>query len=69
MFGLVSASHVGLTSVLSVTHHDAWEWMDDPDYPAKFTGYAYRPGMNAIIYVMTHQLASDRSARRHFVPL
>ncbi len=33
---------------------DAWEWMDDPDYPAKFTGYAYRLGMNAIIYAMTH---------------
>jgi len=33
---------------------DAWEWMDDPDYPAKFTGYAYRLGMNSIIYAMTH---------------
>jgi len=28
--------------------------MDDPDYPAKFTSYAYRLGMNAIIYAMTH---------------
>src|SRR6185503_3302228 len=28
---------------------DAWEWMDDPDYPALFTGYAYRLGMNSII--------------------
>jgi hypothetical protein len=33
---------------------DAWEWMDDPEYPAKFTGYAYRLGMNSIIYAMTH---------------
>lgn len=33
---------------------DAWEWMDDPDYPAEFTGYAYRFGMNSIIYAMTH---------------
>jgi hypothetical protein len=33
---------------------DAWEWMDDPDYPAVFTGYAYRLGMNSIIYAMTH---------------
>ena len=33
---------------------DAWEWMDDPDYPAEFTGYAYRFGMNSIIYGMTH---------------
>jgi len=33
---------------------DAWEWMDDPDYPAKFTTYAYRMGVNSIIYGMTH---------------
>ena len=33
---------------------DAWEWMDDPNYPAAFTGYAYRLGMNSIIYAMTH---------------
>jgi len=33
---------------------DAWEWMDDPEYPALFTGYAYRLGMNSIIYAMTH---------------
>jgi len=33
---------------------DAWEWMDDPEYPVKFTSYAYRLGMNSIIYTMTH---------------
>jgi hypothetical protein len=33
---------------------DAWEWMDDPEYPTKFTGYAYKLGMNSIIYTMTH---------------
>ena len=33
---------------------DAWEWMDDPEYPTKFTSYAYRLGMNSIIYAMTH---------------
>ena len=33
---------------------DAWEWMDNPDYPSKFTSYAYRLGMNSIIYAMTH---------------
>jgi hypothetical protein len=33
---------------------DAWEWMDDPDYPTKFTTYAYRLGMNSIIYALTH---------------
>ena len=33
---------------------DAWEWMDDPDYPSKFTSYAYRLGMNSIVYALTH---------------
>ena len=33
---------------------DAWEWMDHPDYPAEFTGWAYRMGMNFIIYAMSH---------------
>ena len=33
---------------------DAWEWADDPEYPVKFTTYAYRLGMNSIIYCMTH---------------
>jgi hypothetical protein len=33
---------------------DAWEWMDDPEYPSQFTTYAYRMGMNSIIYAMTH---------------
>jgi Domain of unknown function (DUF4159) len=33
---------------------DAWEWMDDPDYPSKFTAYAYRLGVNSIVYAMSH---------------
>jgi Domain of unknown function (DUF4159) len=33
---------------------DAWEWMDDPDYPSKFTTYAYRMGVNSIVYAMSH---------------
>ena len=33
---------------------DAWEWMDHPDYPEKYSGYAYRIGINFIIYAMTH---------------
>lgn len=33
---------------------DAWEWMDHPQYPEKFSGYAYRIGINFIIYAMTH---------------
>jgi len=41
-----------------ITHNsdygDAWEWMDDPYYPSEFTTYAYRLGLNSIIYAMTH---------------
>jgi hypothetical protein len=41
-----------------ITHNsdygDAWEWMDDPNYPSEFTTYAYRLGLNSIIYAMSH---------------
>jgi len=33
---------------------DAWEWMDDPEYPQEFTGQAYRMGLNFMMYAMTH---------------
>lgn len=33
---------------------DAWEWIDEPRYPLKFGLAAYRIGMNAIVYAMTH---------------
>jgi len=33
---------------------DAWEYMDLPCYPAKFSGMAYRMGLNFMIYAMTH---------------
>jgi hypothetical protein len=33
---------------------DAWEWMDDPDYPEIFSSQAYRMGINFIIYAMSH---------------
>jgi hypothetical protein len=33
---------------------DAWEWMDDPEYPEIYSGQAYRMGVNFIIYSMTH---------------
>lgn len=33
---------------------DAWEWIDEPQYPLKFGLAAYRLGMNAIVYSMTH---------------
>lgn len=33
---------------------DAWEYMDLPCYPAKYSGFAYRMGLNIMIYAMTH---------------
>jgi len=33
---------------------DAWEWSDDPEYPEKWAGLAYRIAMNYFIYDLTH---------------
>jgi hypothetical protein len=33
---------------------DAWEYADDPSYPAEMTTLAYHYGVNYIIYAMTH---------------
>lgn len=33
---------------------DAWEWADHPEYPAHFTTYAAKLGINIVIYAMTH---------------
>ena len=33
---------------------DAWEYMDLPCYPEKYSGQAYRIGLNFMIYAMTH---------------
>ncbi len=33
---------------------DAWEWIDQPDYPLKFGLGAYRLGTNLIVYAMSH---------------
>ena len=33
---------------------DAWEWAEDPFYPIKFSNFAYKLGINMIIYGMTH---------------
>jgi hypothetical protein len=33
---------------------DAWEYMDLPCYPVKYSGQAYRMGLNFMIYSMTH---------------
>ncbi|HEX3876581.1 MAG TPA: DUF4159 domain-containing protein [Bryobacteraceae bacterium] len=33
---------------------DAWEYADDPNYPAKFADESIRLGVNYIVYSMTH---------------
>ncbi len=33
---------------------DAWEWADLPAFPAKYSTYAYKIGINAIVYAMSH---------------
>jgi len=33
---------------------DAWEWADHPDYPSHFSTYAFKLGINAVIYALTH---------------
>jgi len=33
---------------------DAWEWADDPYYPLTYSNYAYRLGVNMVLYGMTH---------------
>jgi hypothetical protein len=33
---------------------DAWEYADDPWYPAKFSDLAIRLGVNYVVYAMTH---------------
>jgi hypothetical protein len=33
---------------------DAWEYMDLPCYPEKYSGQAYRMGLNFMIYALTH---------------
>jgi hypothetical protein len=33
---------------------DAWEWSDDPAYPEKWAGLAYRIAMNYFVYDLSH---------------
>lgn len=33
---------------------DAWEWVNDPRYPAQYGVVAYKIGMNVITYAMSH---------------
>ena len=33
---------------------DAWEWVDNPYYPIKFSNFAYQLAVNTILYAMSH---------------
>ena len=33
---------------------DAWEWAEDPYYPLRFSNFAYKVGVNLIVYGMSH---------------
>lgn len=33
---------------------DAWEWAEQPDYPLKYSTFAYQIGINAVVYAMSH---------------
>jgi len=44
--------------VVAICHNmdlgDAWEWSDEPAYPAEWANMAYRIGMNYFVYDLTH---------------
>jgi len=44
--------------MLMINHNtdlgDAWEHADEPCYPHKYSGFAYRMGINFVVYAMTH---------------
>ena len=33
---------------------DAWEWAEQPDYPLRYSTFAFQMGVNMIIYAMSH---------------
>ena len=33
---------------------DAWEWADNPEYPLRYSTYAYEVGINFVIYAMSN---------------
>jgi hypothetical protein len=33
---------------------DAWEWAEVPEYPLKYSTFAYQMGVNLIVYSMSH---------------
>jgi len=45
---------VMVVATYNTDYGDAWEYMDEACYPEKFSGEAYRIGLNFMIYAMTH---------------
>ena len=33
---------------------DAWEWAEQPDYPLRYSTFAFEMGVNMIVYAMSH---------------
>jgi hypothetical protein len=33
---------------------DAWEWAEQPHYPLKYSTYAFRMGVNMVVYALSH---------------
>ncbi|MBW3628679.1 MAG: DUF4159 domain-containing protein [Gemmatimonadetes bacterium] len=33
---------------------DAWEWAEQPDYPLKYSTFAYQLGVNLVVYALSH---------------
>jgi hypothetical protein len=33
---------------------DAWEWADNPNYPLRYSTYAFEVGINFVLYAMSH---------------
>jgi hypothetical protein len=44
--------------IVAINHNtdlgDAWEWAEVPEYPLKYSTFAYQMGVNLIVYSMSH---------------
>jgi len=55
VFGIFDARHRLMVVINWNTDlGDAWEWAEQPDYPVKYSTYAFKIGVNSIIYAMSH---------------
>ncbi|HEY8150501.1 MAG TPA: DUF4159 domain-containing protein, partial [Vicinamibacteria bacterium] len=44
--------------IVAINHNtdlgDAWEWAEVPEYPLKYSTFAYEMAVNLIVYSMSH---------------